>query len=277
MDRRLTPANDRAALESLRGLVDAPSFTSGEAARVAVSLADLLRAPEGARERQVIWGEAVTVIDRHQGWAFVQAAKDGFCGYLPESALGPAEAASHWVCSPGTHLYSGPKVQSREIAALFMGARLRVTGQQGAWAETAQGFVPAIHLRAIGDWLRDPAEVAQRFLHTPYLWGGNTRAGLDCSGLVQAALVACGIDCPGDSDLQAALGDEIPEGVSLQRNDLLFWKGHVALALSPARMIHATGACMAVVEEDIATAIARILAAGDGPVTHRRRLAEFAG
>ncbi|WP_151718837.1 C40 family peptidase [Gemmobacter serpentinus] len=272
MDRRLTPANARAALESLRGKVDAPRFVAGEAASVAVPLADLLKAPAGGRDRQVIRGEAVTVIDRHEGWAFVQAAKDGFCGYLREDQLGGALAATHWVATPGTHLYDGPKVQHRELAALHMHARVQVTGMQGNWAETPQGFVPAMHLKPLGQFHDDPASVAQMFLRTPYLWGGNSRAGIDCSGLAQGAFLACGIPLPGDSDLQSACGTEIPEGAPLQRDDLLFWKGHVAIALSPSHMIHATAAYMAVVEEETEAAIARIIAGGDGPVTGRRRL-----
>lgn len=271
MDRRLTPANDRAALESLRGTIAAPSYTPGEPAQVAVALADLLKAPDGARDRQLVRGEAGVVIDRHDGWAFLQAAKDGYCGYLRETQLTPPEAVTHWITSPGTHLYDGPKVQHREVLALHMGARVRVTGQSGDWAETPQGFVPAAHLKPLGQYHADPALVAQGFLNTPYLWGGNSRWGIDCSGLAQIAFLACGIDLPGDSDLQAAFGAEIPEGAAIQRNDLLFWKGHVALALSPGRMIHATAAAMAVVEEDIAAAIARIAASGGGPVTQRRR------
>ncbi len=276
MDRRLTPANARAALETLRGQVDAPRFVAGEPARVAVPVADLLKAPEGARDRQVIWGEALLVIDRHAGWAFVQAAKDGYCGYLREAQIAEAEVATHWVSTPGTHLYAGPKVQQPELAALSMGARLGVTGTHGSWAETPQGFVPLMHLKPLGAQHDDPATVAQMFLHTPYLWGGNSRAGMDCSGLAQIAFFACGMTLPGDSDLQATCGAAIPEGAALQRNDLLFWKGHVAVALSDSRMIHATGAFMAVVEEDILAAIARIEAAGDGPVTARRRIIQSA-
>lgn len=272
MDRRLTPANARAALETLRGTVAAPRYTSGEAAQVAVALADLLKAPDGARDRQLVWGEPVTVIDRHEGWAFLQAAKDGYCGYLRDGDLGPPEPATHWVASPGTHLYDGPKVQHRERLALHMGARVHVTGQTGDWAETPQGFVPAAHLKPLGSFHADPASVAQGFLNTPYLWGGNSRWGMDCSGLAQIACLACGIDLPGDSDLQVACGAAIPEGAPLQRNDLLFWKGHVAIALSPDRMIHATAAAMAVVEEPIPAAIARIAASGGGPVTQRRLL-----
>ncbi|MEH7827786.1 C40 family peptidase [Gemmobacter denitrificans] len=273
MDRRLTPANARVALESLRGLVDAPRFMPGEPAQVAAPLADLLKSPGGARDRQLLCGDPVTVIERHEGWAFLQAAKDGYCGYLPESLLGPASTATHWVATPATHLYDGPKVQHRELACLYMGTRLRVTGQLGAWAETPQGFVPASHIKPLGQHHADPATVAQMFLHTPYLWGGNSRAGIDCSGLVQIAFQACGIALPGDSDLQAVCGQPMPDDQPLRRNDLIFWKGHVAIALAADRMIHATAATMSVTEEPIPAAIARIEAAGDGPVTARRRVA----
>jgi cell wall-associated NlpC family hydrolase len=162
-------------------------------------------------------------------------------------------------------------VQAKETASLTLGARLTVLGAQGKFSETNLGFIPTCHLRVIGDWFDDPVDVAQKFLGTPYLWGGNSRAGLDCSGLVQASLLACGKACPGDSDLQQALGRDIPQGAPLQRGDLLFWKGHVATVLDASRMIHATGHAMAVVIEETAAAIARIAAQGGGPVTHRRR------
>lgn len=272
MDRRLTPANARVALDTLRGIVDAPRFTGGELAQVALPLVDLLRAPTGPRERQLLLGDTVTVIDREAGWAFVQAAKDGYCGYLPEGSLSVAQPVTHHVVSPGTHAYSGPKVQAPEVMPLYLGARVEVRSINGAWAETARGHVPAAHLLPLDQTLEDPAAVAMGFLHTPYLWGGNSRAGIDCSGLVQGAFRACGIDMPADSDLQSARGAAVPEHEALRRNDLLFWKGHVAIALGPDRMVHATAAFMAVVEEDILPAIARIEAAGGGPVTHRRRI-----
>lgn len=272
MDRRLTPANDHAALDSLRGVVQAPRYVPGAAARVTAPLADLCRTPAGARDRQVLMGEALTVIDRRDGWCFVQAAKDGYCGYLPEAAVGPARAPSHWVAAPASHLYPEPRVQAREIAALPFGARLTVAGTTGAFAETPEGFVPLAHLRPTGAMLADPVAVATLFLGTPYLWGGNSRAGIDCSGLVQAALLACGLPCPGDSDLQAGLGHEVPGDADLRRGDLLFWKGHVALVADETRLLHATGHVMATVFEDRAAALARIAEAGH-PVIARRRVA----
>lgn len=271
MDRRLTPFSGRVALESLRGTLDAPAYVAGEAAQVALPLADLLAAPHGARDRQVLMGDAVTVIERRDGWAFVQAEKDGYCGWLAEAALAPPVAPTHWVAAPATHVYSAPKVQAAEIATLSITARVTVTGESGAFAETPQGFVPRTHLRALGDWAADPATVAESLLGTPYLWGGNSRAGMDCSGLVQLSFHACGMDCPADSDLQQAVGVPLPDHAPLRRNDLIFWKGHVALALDHARLIHANGHSMSVAIEGTEACIARIAAQGGGPVTARRR------
>ncbi|OYX44916.1 MAG: NLP/P60 hydrolase [Rhodobacterales bacterium 32-67-9] len=273
-DRRLTPANGRVAHVSLKGQVVAERFTEGDPARIAVPLADLLAAPGGRRDRQVLMGEGVLVLDRHAGFAFVQAEKDGYCGYLAEAALGPDRAATHWVSAPATHLYRAPDLKTPEVALLTMGARLTIAAEHPRFLETADGlFVPRPHLARIGDWTKDPAGVAERFFGTPYLWGGNSRSGIDCSGLVQAALTACGIACPGDSDLQErALGVALPAGAAYQRGDLFFWKGHVAMAVGPDRLIHANGFHMAVGYEGIADAIARIEGRGEGSVTSVGRL-----
>ena len=271
MDRRLYKATARVAHLSMAEQTNLP-LTEGEATALAVPLADLLASPGGARERQLSLGEAFRVIDRDQGHAFGFAEKDGYCGWLAEGALGPVPNATHWVATRGTHLYSGPKVQAREVMALSLGARLRVLGQVGDWAETPMGFVPAVHLMPVGQVLRDPVAVAEVFLGTPYLWGGNSRAGIDCSGLAQAAHLACGIGFPGDSDLQEAVGAELPEGTELRRGDLLFWRGHVALVVDAARLIHANGNTMSVAYEGISACIARIAAQGGGSVTHRRRI-----
>jgi cell wall-associated NlpC family hydrolase len=269
-DRRLTPANARVALESLRGIVSAPAYVPGVPARIAVALTDLCDAPGGARDRQLLFGETVTVIERKDGWAFVQAARDGYCGYVTEAALGAPRTATHRVAAPATHLYPEPRVQARETAALSFGALVTVTGTAGAFAETPDGFVPAPHLRPLDRPFDDPVAVAELFLGTPYLWGGNSRAGIDCSGLVQAAFLACGRPCPGDSDLQRALGAELPESAPLRRGDLIFWKGHVALVADASRLIHANGHAMATVHEATEVAIARIAASGY-PVLARRR------
>jgi cell wall-associated NlpC family hydrolase len=272
MDRRLTPATARIAHVSLKGKVEVPVFTDGTPMRVALPVVDLLRAANGARDRQLLLGEAFTVIDRNEGHAFGFAVKDGYCGWLPDAALARGPTPTHWVATPGTHLYPEPKVQSREICALSLGAQLAITATHGKWAETTQGFVPANHLLPLGQHLTDPVAVAETLLGTPYLWGGNSRGGIDCSGLAQLAYGACGVQIAGDSDLQQVVGHEVPSDAPLQRGDLLFWQGHVALVVDGARLIHANGHTMSVAYEATEPCIDRIMMQENRPVTYRRRL-----
>ena len=268
----MTPGNTRAALASLRGTFNAPRFTEGQPAQLILPLTDLLASPNGKRERQLLLGDHFTIIDRHDGYAFGQAKKDGFCGYLPESALGVAEMPTHWVAAPMTTLYPEANIKVRELGTLTLGVRVTAVGEVGKFTQTTRGFVPSLHLKPVGDWHKDPVAIAQTYLGTPYLWGGNSRAGLDCSGLVQACLMSCGKECPGDADLQQVLGKPISEKAALKRGDLLFWDGHVALCMNADFMIHATAAFMAVVMENTRSAIKRIADQGGGPVIARRRV-----
>lgn len=268
MDRRTTPATSRIAHVSMQGRTDLP-LTKGEPMQVSVALTDLLSGPSGHRERQLAMGEGFTVIEVDGTHAFGFSTRDGYCGYVKLVNLEPDIAPSHWLAFPATHLYPEPNLKSREIESLTMGARLRVLEDHGDWAETTKGFVWKQHLRPVGEWMADPVAVAERFLGTPYLWGGNSRAGIDCSGLAQISQLACGRDCPGDSDLQQAVGRDAKG--SPKRGDMLFWKGHVALAMDARRIIHATAAFMSVVVEETSAAIARIEASGGGPlIAHRR-------
>ncbi len=272
-DRRTTPANARVAAAHLAGRVAAPRFVEGEPASVTAGLADLLAAPAGARDRQLLHGEAVRVYERRDGWAFVQASKDGYVGYVAEDALGAPARPTHRVAARATHLYPAPDMKRRERRALSLGARVAVTAVSGRFSETPGGFVPSCHLAPLDAPEADPVAVAARLLGTPYLWGGNSAFGIDCSGLVQIACTACGIACPGDSDMQeAALGAPLGKDAPLRRGDLLFWKGHVAWVADPETLLHANARDMAVAFEPLGQAIARIEAQGDGSVTSRRRL-----
>jgi cell wall-associated NlpC family hydrolase len=271
MDRRFWPATERVAHSSLRGKIDGVTFTDGIPRQVGMPLVDLQRAPDGPRERQLPRGTGFTVIEDVGGWVFGFAEGEGYCGWLRSGVLSEPRPASHWVASVGTHIYAEPRVQAF-CDVMPMGARLQVTGQVNAFAEVEGGFVPASHLRNLGDWLTDPVTVAQGFLGTPYLWGGNSRGGIDCSGLVQMALHACGVPCPADSDVQKSLGMELPEDAHLHRGDLLFWKGHVAMVVDDTTLIHANGHSMNVALEGITACIARIQDQTNGGVTARRRL-----
>ncbi|KIC22734.1 MULTISPECIES: C40 family peptidase [unclassified Leisingera] len=276
-DRRRTPANDRIAAAHLTHAPEGLERVDGIAARIGVPVADLLRTPDGARDRQLVYGEPVTVYEDCGGWAFLQAAKDSYVGYVPSSALTTPFEATHWVSAPATHAYSADDFKSPETSALSHGSRVEVmggTGQfTGRFVETSLGFIPARHLSPLGAHADDPVMVAELFLGTPYLWGGNSRFGIDCSGLVQAALLACGTPCPGDSDMQEEeLGEPVPDA-DYSRGDLLFWKGHVALVRDAETLIHANAHDMAVAIEPIGAAIKRIQAQGDGPLTSHKRLA----
>jgi len=267
-DRRLTPANGRVAAERLRGTALADTFSSGAARQVVAPVADLLRAPGGARDRQLIRGAGVTVYEEREGWAFVEAVADGYVGYLPLEALGEGTAPTHVVAARASHAYAEPDFKSPELMGLSLGSLLAVDGESARFASTDAGFVPLAHLREIGPE-PDPVAVAERLLGTPYLWGGNSAWGIDCSGLVQIACSFCGITCPGDSDLQEAAFAEAGGGYA--RGDLLFWKGHVAWVADEVTLLHANVHHMAVVHEPMEAAIARIEAQGDGPVTAHKR------
>ncbi|MEX0304836.1 MAG: C40 family peptidase [Leisingera sp.] len=272
-DRRRLPMNTRVAAAHLEDVPEGVKRVEGTSARISVPVADLLRAPAGSRDRQLVYGEPVTVFEDHGGWSFLQAAKDGYAGYVPSTALAAPFEVTHWVSAPATHAYTADDFKSPEAHALSHGSRIQVISGEGRFVETNLGFIPARHLSPLGAHTDDPVAVAELFLGTPYLWGGNSRFGIDCSGLVQAALLACGIPCPGDSDMQETeLGEPAP-AADYQRGDLLFWKGHVALVRDTQTLIHANAHDMAVAVEPIAVAIERILAQGDGPVTAHKRLA----
>lgn len=270
MDRRLTPANGRVAALSLAGQVAADRYVAGEARSVSVPVTDLLARPEGPRDRQLLMGTAVTIFEQREGLAFLQSGRDGYCGWVAAGALGPAVRTTHRVGVRATHLYAAPDIKAPDLAHLSFGAEVTVTAEGRRFWETTGGFVPRPHLRPLDLPFRDPVTVAQLHFGTPYLWGGNSVLGIDCSGLVQAALLACAISCPGDSDLQRALGTEA-EG-AVQRGDLWFWQGHVAMVVDERTLIHANAHHMATAYEDLAAAVLRIEARGDGPVIARRRV-----
>ena len=246
----------------------------GDRLRVAAPVADLRDGPSGQRQRQLLRGDPVTVEAVEGACFWVQSDKDRYRGAVDPLDLGPAVAPTHQVGVLATHLYTAADIKAPEAASLSFGARLAIEEAGDTFGRTHDGlFVPMVHLVDARRRFRDPAGVAELFPGTPYLWGGNSRLGLDCSGLVQAACLACGLSCPGDSGQQeVAAGEPVAEDAPLERGDLVFWRGHVAMAVSDTILIHANAHHMAVAFEEAEMAVRRIAGQGGGPVTGRRRL-----
>jgi cell wall-associated NlpC family hydrolase len=279
-DPRVTPARADLAARHLQGKVTASRFVDGRVMEVIEPQAPLRREPrpDAPLDTEALKGERVTVYDTNaEGFSWGQLAADNYVGWLPTNALAPAGAMpTHKVTALRTFAFPGPSIKLPPIEALPLGTTLAVARIADRMAVTAGGaFVPAGHLKPLGDYETDFVSVAERFVGVPYLWGGKTALGLDCSGLVQVSLTACGMACPRDSDMQkAALGTAVGtsiDHIELKRGDLVFWKGHVAMVRDEKNLLHANAFHMAVAIEPIAEAVARIRA-GDSNVTAVRRI-----
>ena len=231
--------------------------------------------PDAPLDTEALKGERASVYETEEGWARGKLEADGYMGFLPASALrAPGAPPTHKVAALRTLVFPGPSIKLPPLEALPLGARLAVARMEPPFAVAAGGgWVPARHLASLDEKESDFVAVAERFLGAPYLWGGKTSLGLDCSGLVQVALNACGIPCPRDSHMQERfLGRALSLDLSqLRRGDLVFWNRHVAIVRDEASLVHANAFHMAVSFEPIGTAIARIRVAGS-EVTSMRRL-----
>jgi cell wall-associated NlpC family hydrolase len=274
-DPRITPARPDLAAKHLEGKVAAARFLAGEQREVIDAQAPMRAAPapDAPLVTEALMGERVTIYEfNDEGWAWGQLADDGYVGWLPANALlAPRAAPTHRVTALRTLAFPAPSIKLPPVVMPPLGAKLTVTREQDRFAVSPLGFVPAGHLAPLDHREADFVAVAERFIGAPYLWGGKTNYGLDCSGLVQVALNACGIACPRDSDMiERQMGHAIDVGQA-RRGDLVFWKGHMAIVRDAAAIVHANAFHMAVAIEPIAEAIARISAAGS-EVTSVKRL-----
>jgi len=270
LDPRNTLARDDLAAEALEGIVRAGRFARPQAWQCSVGSTAIRRAADGAAEQmdQLLFGEGFEAIDRKDGWLWGQARRDGYVGWVAEDALvSPVIAPTHRVAALRTYAFPEPDIKSGPPVLLTMNALVTVEGSDGRFARVARaGYVAQAHLADLLHFERDAAAVAELYVGAPYQWGGRESVGLDCSGLVQQALLACGRGCPRDADMQERELGETIAAVELRRGDLVFWTDHVGMLLDEGRLIHANGWHMAVAVEPLASAIER----NGAPTAYRR-------
>lgn len=282
LDRRLQAFRPDLADERLKGAVEAQRFVTGRPARVAAPVLDLRNAPrpDAGLDTQLLAGDEVMVFEETEGFAWVQGARDGYVGYAPATGLAePGAAPTHVVAVPRTFSYREADMKKPATGALSMGSRLTVVGgattrgTDYALLESGEALVAA-HLRPVGTVSGDYVAVAEELERTPYLWGGSSAFGIDCSGLVQLSMRMAGSDVRRDTDMQAAtIGAALEVGndlAGLRRGDLVFWKGHVAIMVDEKTIIHANGHTMMVSREPLAAAVERIAYLYGAPTGFRR-------
>lgn len=270
LDPRLNAYREDLAAESLRGKVEAPRFVAGTRKQVIRPAVALRRRPTASAglDTEAVFGEILTVYDEANGWAWVQLERDGYVGYVPANALASEiRPATHRVFALGTFLYPVPDIKSPPVMHLSINAQLAVAERvDNFYRLDGGGFVVDRHVTERTRWARDFVDIAERLIGTPYLWGGRTRVGIDCSGLVQISMEAAGLPAPRDTDMQqAGLGTAVPITSSLeglQRGDLVFWPGHVGIMCDAVMMVHANAHHMAVAIEPLADAAHRISRSG---------------
>ena len=273
MDPRVTPANETVACSTLKGKIKHANFVEAKNYQVNVPFVDLLGSPNGKRNRQLIYGSKVKYFSAAKGWAFIQNTYDNYVGYVPESTIASETQKTHIVTAPLAHVFMEPNIKSKNIEILPLAARVSGEMIGNGFLETELGWISVSQLKRKTELSKDPIEVSKLLQNAPYLWGGNTTLGIDCSGLIQISLLLCGIDCPGDSDQQMnTLGQNIDIGSPRKKGDIIFWKGHVAWALNERQILHANAYHMATVIEEANEAIERIKKQDNNSVIAHKRL-----
>jgi cell wall-associated NlpC family hydrolase len=277
LDLRLHAIRPDLADIKLRGRVEANRFVEGVVMEIVAPIATLRREASvtAMQTTQALLGERLVVFETAGDWVWGQLGRDGYVGYIAKAAVSTdLTSPTHRVSVPATFLYPLSDIKSQPAVSLPMNARLEIVESGEKFSRLANGHhVFNKHIRPLNETESDFVDVAEKFLHVPYYWGGKTAQGLDCSGLVQTALEACGVFSPRDTDMQETqLGQSllINDLDGLRRGDLVFWKGHVGIMADQKTLLHANGHHMMTVKEPLSEAVARI-AGIYGQVTSIRR------
>lgn len=278
LDPRLHAHRPDLADAALAGKVEAQRFVEAQLVQVVEPVVTLHKAPrfDAMQLTQALFGETARLFHEEEGWAWIQLTRDGYVGYVNGNALSrDVTVPTHRVAVPSTFMYPDANLKTLPAIPLTLNAQVTVTAENGAYSQLSNGrFVFTAHLKAVDDFEDDFVTVAEMFRHVPYYWGGKSVQGLDCSGLVQLALEACGQPALRDSDMQeATLGEALllNDLDGLKRGDLVFWNGHVGIMTDGTTLLHANGHHMMVAAEPLKDAVDRI-AARYGQMTSIRRL-----
>jgi cell wall-associated NlpC family hydrolase len=278
LDPRRNAYRPDLAAENLKGRVDAERFVSGDWGQVVVPSIQIRNKPDADAlvDTEALFGEIAVVYEAANGWAWLQLLRDGYVGYAQASAISSdVEWPTHRVKAIGTFVYPEPDIKKPPLAHLCLNSNLRVVDQKDQfYLLSSGGYVAVRHVAEEDVFARDFVDVAERFIGTPYLWGGRTRLGIDCSGLVQVSLEAAGISAPRDSDMQRAeIGNDVlmrEDHEGMLRGDLVFWPGHVGIMADGVMLVHANAHHMAVTVEPLPEAIDRMARTGLRPTAVKR-------
>ncbi len=278
MDPRITPYRKDLAADFLEGQVDAARFVPGTRIQVCEPVADIRRAPvpDAALDSQALLGEYFKAYEiSGEGWAWGQLETEGYVGYVPTSALtNNIKEPTHKICARTSFTYPIPGIKSQPVQHIPFGAAVVVEQSEGEFSRLTDGrFIWNRHICDIGTYDTDFVAVCEAMTGTPYLWGGTSAWGFDCSGLIYTGLKAAGIKAPRDSDmLEAGFGEDLGAfgNQTFQRGDLIFWKGHIGVMTDEETLLHANGYHMSVVSEPLSEAVTRIAYLYAMPTSCRR-------
>ncbi len=262
----------------LRGIVEAADYVEGErrqARRGTVPLRDA-PAPDARQVSELLFGEEFVVLEEKDGWAWGQCVDDDYVGYARSDDLRaePLEP-THRIGALRTHVFSEPELKSVPIDALSLGSPVTVAEKSGRYARLADGgWVHQVALAPLDATEPDFVATALRFLGVPYLWGGGSALGLDCSGLVQVALTRAGIACPRDSYMQIdAVGDAVDPDGPYRRGDLIVFPDHCGLMVDARDIVHANATAMCVSVDPLSNVVEIVKGQANGVgITGVRRI-----